>query len=1076
MSSPIERRRLLLGGAALGALPVGLAAPASAQGSGDVLEIKASETATIDGRQWDRPMPGGNTVDAVHRSVLLRFPTAGDEIADYLMRGRVLLRAELVLAYAGYEILPEGYLYRDGLGKGVWTDNKPTWHVQAWPLRQPWAADPSTGPTFNAIANGLRYWKRFGASDPQHDRIFGLLEPAELSVEKTEARIDITKLLSTPAAAREAGERLRWLEQCGFLLRKVETYDTRYRALGDAYEWAMSIGGHGLKFEAPRLALVTRRTGGRVSIVLPLPQQGDWQRRTKDSSRPTAVLPTSQELDEKIKRAFALRGPERPAWEGRHIAELFAVGGDNVSSWRGFSGEQGYKGYLKSVRDTFALPPRYWIGWDVEDLLLVTLILPEMLPAPMIEHYKVYWTAWLQPDLPTNAFVHPQSPQAIEYWKRTGDWRGRASFFRDGYNYAVSTQNFNHTAAMGALIGGGFIGSEYAIGDGRHGLEHLALRFWAFADGGTQELLDHYYLSITLSAQKMFADFGPTPADRLMGRIMLDRTMELLITLYHSRLKRFVSSSGRARLSGVLVEQDGIYGALHTISKEGAVNYPDTKAADLAHGMPIWGYDFPPGRVALQALHSPWAPSWMAGLIDDKPVPFEHTSTETTRGNFKPPLWRRSWLGRWHGLATNDIKGGTVDVMAQWVRAPKKATRLEDLGTLTVRYAANTPDLASTGEGVYSAAGLTLTYQSRNRAIVFAKPFNNKERFFRNVGKDGISRLATVVGLWNFNPSPDWSVFVDGQKITSFPHRMKSGQRILIQDGVTYLAILPLPATDLGRDVDIEIGPGGRGRGDFSKEDIAPALIISMFNLRRDAPLASPDLAKIMTATYGGFVLEMGDAEQYGGFDAFAEHMKTCELTASWHEGDKRLDVSYRSGDDLMEAGFGTDFGQPTEVHFAIDPGTQESAIPYRRLNGKWPYLPPGLERDTSWSQQGTTGRLEKNGAVLVSEPGRKAYLLADPSSGSVIGYNPLPDPQSWTLTTRDGVTFGADGKLALLRVEYRPRTHEIDIAHAPTPEQNDASMARHFTIEGLSEAPHVTLNGKPAEPVRDGGIFRVVL
>ena len=148
MTSPIERRRLLLGGAALGALPT----RAMAQAGGDLLEIRNSETATIDGRQWDKPMPGGNTCDAVHRSVLLRFPTAGAEIADFLERGRVLLRAELVLHYAGYEVVPDGYLNRDGLGRGVWTENKPTWHVQAWPLRQPWAADPSTGPTYNAAA------------------------------------------------------------------------------------------------------------------------------------------------------------------------------------------------------------------------------------------------------------------------------------------------------------------------------------------------------------------------------------------------------------------------------------------------------------------------------------------------------------------------------------------------------------------------------------------------------------------------------------------------------------------------------------------------------------------------------------------------------------------------------------------------------------------------------------------------------------------------------------------------------------------------------------------------------------
>ena len=177
-----------------------------------------------------------------------------------------------------------------------------------------------------------------------------------------------------------------------------------------------------------------------------------------------------------------------------------------------------------------------------------------------------------------------------------------------------------------------------------------------------------------------------------------------------------------------------------------------------------------------------------------------------------------------------------------------------------------------------------------------------------------------------------------------------------------------------------------------------------------------------------------------------------------------------------MEGGFGTGFGQPSEVHFAIDPGSQEVAIPYRKLNGQWPYLPPGLERDTTWSQQGTTGRLEKNGAVLVTEPGRKAYLLADPLSGAVVGYNPLPDPQMWKLSTKDGAAFGADGKLGLLRVEYRPGQREIDVDHAPMPGQNDGSMARHFIIEGLTEAPRVVLNGKPVETARDGKIFRVAL
>src|SRR5262249_57117771 len=110
-------------------------------------------------------------------------------------------------------------------------------------------------------------------------------------------------------------------------------------------------------------------------------------------------------------------------------------------------------------------------------------------------------------------------------------------------------------------------------------------------------------------------------------------------------------------------------------------------------------------------------------------------------------------------------------------------------------------------EGTVHDPGLLLTFQSRNRAIVFTKPHNNRERLLEAVGKAGISQLATVIGLWNFADARNWEVFVDEQKISAFPHRLTASQRILIKDGVSYLAILPLPATDLGRDVEVEIGP-----------------------------------------------------------------------------------------------------------------------------------------------------------------------------------------------------------------------------------------------------------------------------
>lgn len=1074
MSFSLNRRRFLLGGTALGAT----ASDAEAQWAVEQSEVTLAETATIDGRFWDTPYPGGTTVDAVHRSVLLRFPTAAEETANLLRRGKVLAKAELAFTYSGYEIVPEGYVCRDGLGRKVWTDNPPTWHLQAWALRQPWRSDAKTGPTFNASINGLRNWSRYGATDTGRDRIDGLFEPQELSINARDARFDITRLLSTAMIERDAGARLRWLEQCGFLLRKLETYDSRYRAQGDAYEWAMPTGGHGLRFTAPRLIMHMRRlaNGGTVSVVLPPTMRHDWEMGKPDASVPTAIMPTLGQITDRVRKALTVEGT-RTEWELRRIAELRHVGGDNVSAWANVGGEKDYKEYLRRIADTLAMPPRYWMGWEVADIVLTWFVFRDILAPPVQDHIRNYWRAWLQPELQTNAFVHPQSPDAIDYWKRNRDWRGRASFFRAGYCYAVSTQNFNHTAAMGALLGGAMIGSEYAMGDGRHGLEALLLRFWSFFDGGTQEMLDPYYLSITLSAQKMFADYAPQPADRLMGRILVDRTMELLVSVYHSQTRRLIAASNRARMSGIFVEQDGIYGALHTLSKDGAVNYLDQQAPGKVQGMPAWGYDFPPGRVAIQAQAAPWGPSWLSGLIDDKPVGFEETSTETTRGNFKPPLWRRTWLGKWCGLGSADIRGGTVDLLAHWVRKPEKAKRLEDLGSLTVRYCANKPDLVTTGGGVTAQAGLTLTYQSRNRAIVFAKPHGNRQRFLEAAGNE-VSQLATVIGLWNFNATPSWEVRIDGRKVETLPQRATSQQKILIRDGVTYLAIRPLPASDLGRDAEIEIGRGGGGKADPTGAEVAPALIVSLFNMRSDRakPVGDLDMRTIGGRTYGGFVLEIGDAEQHGSFDAFARHIDATELKATWNEDDRRLDVVYRSGGDTMEAGFGTDFGQPAEQHYVINPGTQEKAIPYRRLNGQWPYLPPGLERDTGWSQQGTTGRLEKNGAVLTGEAGRKSYLLADPGSGAVVGYNPLPDPQPFKLTTRDGASFTADGKVGLLRLEYRPWAREVEIAYAPKPDQNGSDMARTLAIEGMAEAPTVTLNGKKVDAARGDKGFQIAL
>ena len=95
-----------------------------------------------------------------------------------------------------------------------------------------------------------------------------------------------------------------------------------------------------------------------------------------------------------------------------------------------------------------------------------------------------------------------------------------------------------------------------------------------------------------------------------------------------------------------------------------------------------------------------------------------------------------------------------------------------------------------------------------------------------------------------------------------------------------------------------------------------------------------------------------------------------------------------------------------------------------------------------------------------------------------MVGYNPLPDPQTWALTTRDGAdAASADGKVGLLRVEYRPWSREIDDRPcAETRPDRATTWPGISLLSGLAEAPRVTVNGRPVEARRIGQDFQIAL
>jgi hypothetical protein len=393
---------------------------------------------------------------------------------------------------------------------------------------------------------------------------------------------------------------------------------------------------------------------------------------------------------------------------------------------------------------------------------------------------------------------------------------------------------------------------------------------------------------------------------------------------------------------------------------------------------------------------------------------------------------------------------------------------MEDLGTLTMRTCVNACDMTTTHGGTIPVTGGLFTFQHKNRAIVVSRPATDRAVVERIAGPNGLSSLAAALALWDFSPARTWRLYVDGRPVTEaeFPLHLKAGQVLALEDGPSFIGIRPIPATDLGRggeEVLVAIGGSG-GKAEPSNAPLESALTITSYNLRADTPqkFETLDWDRINRRSFGGFVLELGDVAEYGSFAEFQARLMSAKLVTAWSEADRTVRVSYASGDETMEARFATDV-DIVGGHFPIPPGTQTRAIQDRLVNGRSPVPPAGVERDTSWSQQGTTGRLEKNGVVLETAPNHKAYLIADRDARGILAYNPTVEPAPWRLTLPDGASIAVEGKIGLLRVAIDRDANIVDIDQAPLDAAQAAMLGETISLAGFAEDTVITLNRQRA-------------
>lgn len=229
--------------------------------------------------------------------------------------------------------------------------------------------------------------------------------------------------------------------------------------------------------------------------------------------------------------------------------------------------------------------------------------------------------------------------------------------------------------------------------------------------------------------------------------------------------------------------------------------------------------------------------------------------------------------------------------------------------------------------------------------------------------KEKTRRASAAMFLFRWTDGTE-GLFVNREPVRSLPRELAPGDWWFIEDGEVYAAVRPLDATRLrGGKTVLE----RRTRHVVLYQDnVATSNIVG---------IADADWVKARS----GFVVEMGDKDEYGSFAQFQDQMLSAKVTADAADGYERH-VAYERGDrqlDMRWHGY-------TEQYTA------------RRIGGRedpWPRYAQSPEFAVSDS-----GNVAVKDAKLSASPGKTLWLLSCSTSHTWVAYQPNPD-DALTLT-----------------------------------------------------------------------------
>ncbi len=260
------------------------------------------------------------------------------------------------------------------------------------------------------------------------------------------------------------------------------------------------------------------------------------------------------------------------------------------------------------------------------------------------------------------------------------------------------------------------------------------------------------------------------------------------------------------------------------------------------------------------------------------------------------------------------------------------------------------------------------------------------------------------------------------------PTRLKGDENIYIEDFNTYVSLQPINTTSLGRDYDIGITDFGKQAFDSGFGGGALAyqhnmLAITAYNYYGEKK-SIPREERIKQRN--GFIVEMGDKNEYKTIDGFKAHIKQS-VTEINEDGDN-WEVKYTSGEDTMELDINTmtmrvnesytngeplymvDYNQSGKLAKSsteVDPETKISYYKWNKMDFfDWLDYEPYKETELVRSDvmvQSTKKEIVLGDTVLENPSGSSVMLIHEPTENQYIFLNLTNKTASFKLKTPDG-------------------------------------------------------------------------